>query len=72
MYNMTIVISLLRVAFCVQGVHEQCMAVQSRKWAPGEKRRSQMVFIGRDIADGLLEEGFRNCVYQQQPAMAAS
>lgn len=51
----------------MQGVHEQVMAVQSRKWGPGEKRRSQMVFIGRDIGDGLLEEGFKSCI-QKQPA----
>ena len=56
---------------CAQGVHEQCMAIQSRKWGPDEKRRSQMVFIGRDIDDGLLEEGFRSCVHKQPVGAAA-
>lgn len=55
----------------LQGVHEQCMAVQSRKWGADEKRKSQMVFIGRDISDGLLEEGFRSCIYKQ-PAGAVA
>lgn len=41
------------------------MAAQSRRWSPDEKRRSQMVFIGRDIQDGLLEEGFRSCIHKQ-------
>jgi len=47
----------------LQGVHEQISAIKGPRWGPGEKRRSQMVFIGRDLDDGWLEDGFKKCVH---------
>lgn len=41
------------------------------KWGPEEERRSQMVFIGRNLQDGMLEAAFKQCVYEEgamQPA----
>ncbi len=57
----------------LQGVHEQINAIKGPKWAPGEKRRSQMVFIGRDLEDGMLEAAFNQCVHDdavKQPVAA--
>ena len=46
-----------------QGVHEQINAIKGPKFAPGETRRSQMVFIGRNLDDGMLEAAFKMCAY---------
>jgi len=33
-----------------------------KEWAEGEERRSQIVFIGRDLDRDVLEEGFKQCL----------
>ncbi len=48
-----------------QGVHMLLDATADRKWKPGERRRSQLVFIGRNLNRLELTEGFENCLANQ-------
>ena len=32
-----------------------------RDWKPGEKRESKVVFIGRDLTEKAIREGFLGC-----------
>lgn len=45
-----------------QGVHMLLDANADRKWKPGEKRRNQLVFIGRNLNRLELTEGFEACL----------
>lgn len=45
-----------------QGVHMLMGGTPGKPWAPGEKRESVMVFIGRRIPRRLFEEGLAYCV----------
>jgi G3E family GTPase len=45
-----------------QGVHMMLDAKADRKWKPGEKRRNQLVFIGRNLNRLELTEGFDACL----------
>ena len=54
-----------------QGVHDHFMGSEGRDWRPNETRRSQMVFIGRKIDDGLLKEGFELCAAPKPQPTAA-
>jgi G3E family GTPase len=49
-----------RVVF--QGVHMLLDSAADRKWRPGEKRRNQLVFIGRNLNRLELTEGFEACL----------
>ncbi len=49
-----------RVVF--QGVQMMFDNVPDRFWNPGEKRQSQLVFIGRDIDEVAIRQGFAECV----------
>lgn len=56
----------LRFVLSMQGVHEQFHGAQGREWQKDEKRFSRMVFIGRNIDDGLIQEGFEMCRADRQ------
>jgi len=45
-----------------QGVHMLMGGTPGKPWAPGEKRESVMVFIGRKLPRRLFEEGLAYCV----------
>lgn len=44
--------------FIVQGVHQLIEGVAQRPWETDEKRVSQLVFIGRNLPQAIIEEGF--------------
>jgi G3E family GTPase len=45
-----------------QGVQMLLDSQPDRLWNPGEKKLSQVVFIGKALNPAAIEEGFRNCV----------
>ncbi len=49
-----------RVIF--QGVQMMFDNAPDRFWNPGEKRQSQLVFIGRDLDEAAIRQGFADCV----------
>ena len=55
-----------------QGVHSLFEGMPGRPWKEGERRTSRMVFIGRDLDEELLREGFQTCLVAKdtQPAVA--
>jgi G3E family GTPase len=44
--------------FVVQGVHQLIEGVAQRPWTADEPRTSQLVFIGRNLPQLIIEEGF--------------
>jgi G3E family GTPase len=48
--------------FVFQGVHMILDGDHQRPWKPDEKRDSRIVFIGRNLPDKLITEGFESCV----------
>jgi G3E family GTPase len=52
----------LEQRFIFQGVHMLFDGKQDRRWKDGESRRSQLIFIGRNLDRDELEEGFRACL----------
>jgi len=51
-----------RERFVVQGVHMLMEGDLMGAWPDGEPRRSRLVFIGRDLDEAALREGFAGCV----------
>lgn len=49
-----------RVVF--QGVQTMFDARPDRLWNPGEKKLSQMVFIGKDLDEAKIRRGFAGCI----------
>jgi G3E family GTPase len=49
-----------RVVF--QGVQMMFDSTPDRFWNAGEKRKSQLVFIGRELDEAKIREGFTKCV----------
>ncbi len=47
--------------FVFQGVHMILDGDLSREWRPDEKRESRVVFIGRDLDEKAIREGFMAC-----------
>lgn len=47
--------------FVFQGVHMLMDGRLDRPWAPDEKRRNELVFIGRNLDRELLQQGFAGC-----------
>ncbi|MBN9429421.1 MAG: GTP-binding protein [Burkholderiales bacterium] len=45
-----------------QGVHMMMGADSGRKWQPGEKRSSKMVFIGRNLPKDTFIKGLEQCL----------
>jgi G3E family GTPase len=48
--------------FVYQGVHMVFEGSPDRPWKDGEERTSKMVFIGRDLDEALIREGFEQCL----------
>jgi G3E family GTPase len=48
--------------FVFQGVHMILDGDHQRDWKEGEKRDSRIVFIGRELPEEKIREGFENCV----------
>ena len=47
--------------FVIQGVHMLLEGDHQRPWKPGEQRTSRLVFIGRDLPEDVLRDGFNRC-----------
>ena len=47
--------------FVFQGVHMMLDGDVQRDWKPDEKRLSKVVFIGRDLPEAAIRDGFRAC-----------
>lgn len=54
---------------CVQGVHSMFEGMPGRPWKDGEPRTSRMVFIGRDLNEEVIKEGFQRCLIKE-PSLA--
>jgi len=48
--------------FVFQGVHMILDGDHQRDWKPNEPRISRVVFIGRDLPETDIREGFESCV----------
>ena len=48
--------------FVFQGVHMILDGDHQRPWKDGEKRESRIIFIGRNLAEEKIREGFEGCV----------
>jgi len=48
--------------FVFQGVHMMLDGDVQREWKPDEKRLSKLVFIGRDLPEDKIRQGFQACV----------
>jgi G3E family GTPase len=48
--------------FAFQGVHMMLDGDHQRDWRDSEKRESRIVFIGRELPQGLIRKGFEECV----------
>ena len=48
--------------YVMQGVHMMFEGDHQREWRADEKRESRLVFIGRDLNEKALREGFEACV----------
>ncbi len=48
--------------YVFQGVHMIFDGRSDRPWKPEESRRSEMVFIGRNLDEAALRDGFRSCL----------
>jgi G3E family GTPase len=50
--------------FVFQGVHMMLDGSPQRPWKDGEKRESRIIFIGRQLPEQKIREGFAACVAQ--------
>ncbi|MBE9079867.1 GTP-binding protein [Romeria aff. gracilis LEGE 07310] len=48
--------------FVCQGVHMTLDGRPGKPWRPGEQRRNQLVFIGRNLDEQELRAGFQSCL----------
>jgi G3E family GTPase len=48
--------------FVFQGVHMTLDGCPGKPWKSDEIRRNELVFIGRDLDEGALRDGFRACL----------
>jgi G3E family GTPase len=48
--------------YVFQGVHMMLEGDHQRPWKDGEKRESRLVFIGRDLPEQLIRDGFANVI----------
>jgi G3E family GTPase len=48
--------------FVFQGVHMLFEAKSDRNWKPAEKRKNQLIFIGRNLDRQELYQGFNDCL----------
>jgi len=52
--------------YVMQGIHMYLEGDHQRPWKSSEERISRIVFIGRDLPRGVIEEGFKACIAQQE------
>ena len=50
--------------YVFQGVHMMLEGDHQRKWKVDEKRESRLVFIGRELPEQLIRDGFSRCIPQ--------
>lgn len=48
--------------YVFQGVHMMLEGDHQRKWREGEPRESRLVFIGRELPEEVIREGFERCI----------
>ncbi|WP_024506131.1 GTP-binding protein [Bradyrhizobium sp. ARR65] len=48
--------------YVFQGVHMMLEGDHQQKWKEGEKRESRLVFIGRELPEKAIREGFEACI----------
>ena len=48
--------------YVFQGVHMMLEGEHQRPWRDGETRESRLVFIGRDLPEQLIRDGFARCI----------
>src|SRR5437764_89067 len=48
--------------YVFQGVHMMLEGDHQRAWKDGEPRESRMVFIGRELPEQMIRDGFENCI----------
>jgi G3E family GTPase len=48
--------------YVFQGVHMMLEGDHQRKWKEGEPRESRLVFIGRELPEAAIREGFERCI----------
>jgi G3E family GTPase len=48
--------------YVFQGVHMMLEGDHQRKWKEGELRESRLVFIGRELPEQTIRDGFENCI----------
>ena len=48
--------------YVFQGVHMMLEGDHQRKWKDGEPRESRVVFIGRELPEQLIRDGFADCI----------
>lgn len=48
--------------YVFQGVHMMLEGDHQRKWKEGEPRESRVVFIGRELPEQAIREGFERCI----------
>jgi G3E family GTPase len=48
--------------YVFQGVHMMLEGDHQRKWKDGEARDSRVVFIGRELPEAAIREGFERCI----------
>ncbi len=58
--------------FIFQGVHMMFEGRPGRKWEKDENRINRLVFIGRDLADLNVREGFQGCLATENSTSTSS
>jgi G3E family GTPase len=48
--------------FVLQGVHMMLDGDHQRPWKDGEPRQSRLVFIGRNLPEETIRQGFEACL----------
>jgi G3E family GTPase len=48
--------------YVFQGVHMMLEGDHQRAWKDGELRESRLVFIGRELPEQMIRDGFENCI----------
>ena len=48
--------------YVFQGVHMMLEGDHQRKWKEGERRESRLVFIGRELPEQTIRDGFEHCI----------
>ena len=48
--------------YVFQGVHMMLEGDHQRKWKEGEPRESRLVFIGRELPEQEIRDGFERCI----------